>query len=100
MLFHNTTSCGYSSNCFSIVCIIKQLEKGLSSAEKKTPKPFELKELKTKAVAAYENCKELFLLLGSNMDESGDGNITFPQGSANSLLYCCTALTEALVGEF
>jgi len=34
------------------------------------------------------------------MDESGDGNITFPQGSADGLLHCCTALTEALVGEF
>lgn len=34
------------------------------------------------------------------MDESGDGNITLPQGSADGLLYCCTALTEALVGEF
>lgn len=78
----------------------KKLEKGLSSAEKKTPKPFELKELKTKAGAAYENCKELLLLLGFNIDESGDGSITFPQGSADGLLYCCTALTEALVGEF
>lgn len=71
------------------------LEKGLSSAEKKTPKPFELKELKTKAGAAYETCKELFVVLGFNMDESG--NITLPQGSTDGLLYCCTALTEALV---
>ena len=34
------------------------------------------------------------------MDESGDGNITLPKGSEDGLLYCCTALTEALVGEF
>ena len=34
------------------------------------------------------------------MDESGDGKITLPQDSADGLLYCCTALTEALVGEF
>ena len=34
------------------------------------------------------------------MDESRDGKMTFPQSSAHGLLYCCTALTEALVGKF
>ena len=79
---------------------MEQLEKGLSSAEKKNSKPLELGEFKSSAGAGYESCKELLLLIGFNMDESADGNVTFPRDSDDGLLRCCTALAEVLVGEF
>ncbi|KAL9958297.1 hypothetical protein ACROYT_G035297 [Oculina patagonica] len=85
------------SNPAAIAPLRDLLEKGLSSAEKKNRKPIELKDFKTRVGAGFENCKELLLLIGFNIEESGDGNIIFPQDGPDGLLRCCTALTEALV---
>ena len=76
------------------------MEKALSAAEKKNRKPLEMKEFQTRAGPGYELCKKLLLLIGFNIDESGDGSITFSQDGDDGLLRCCTALAEALVGEF
>ncbi|CAH3131846.1 unnamed protein product [Pocillopora meandrina] len=73
------------------------LEKALSAVEKKSFKPLEMKEFQTKAGPAFGSLKELLLLIGFNIDDSGEGSLTFSQDSDDGLLLCCTALAEALV---
>ena len=80
--------------------LIQQLEEGLSSAESKNPKPIALTELKSAAGAGYESCKDLLLLIGFKTEETGDDQVTFSKDGTVGLLYCCTAVAEALVGEF
>lgn len=76
------------------------MEKALSAVEKKSFKPLEMKEFQTKAGPAFGSLKELLLLIGFTIDDSGEGSLTFSQDSDDGLLLCCTALAEALVGEF
>ena len=72
----------------------------MSSAESKNPKPITLTELKSAAGAGYESCKDLLLLIGFKIEETGDDKVMFSEDSTVGLLYCCTAVAEALVGEF
>ena len=72
----------------------------MSSAESKNPKPIALTELKSVAGAGYESCKDLLLLIGFKTEETGDDQVTFSKDRTVGLLYCCTAVAEALVGEF
>ena len=59
-----------------------------------------LSEFKTGVGSGFESCKELLLLLGLKVEEAGQGSITVSKDSRVGLLHCCTALAEAIVGEF
>lgn len=73
------------------------LEKALSAVEKKNFEPLEMKEFQTKAGPGYGPLKDLLPLIGFNIDDSGEGSLTFSQSPEDGLLQCCTALAEALV---
>lgn len=73
------------------------LEKALSAVEKKNFKPLEMKEFQIKAGPGYGPLKDLLPLIGFNIDDSGEGSLTFSQSPEDGLLQCCTALAEALV---
>lgn len=73
------------------------LEEALSSSEAKNPKPLGLAVFKTGVGEGYDSCKDLLLAIGFNIEETGDGSITFPKDGAIGILHCCTGLSEALV---
>ena len=82
-----------------MIPFVEQLEEALSSSEEKRPKALALAGFKTGVGAGYESCAGLLHLLGFKVEEDGEGNIIFPEDGTDGMLYCCTALTEALVGE-